>query len=49
VSTWSEIDQKYLFAKKGLSSYVLITSTNEEVRSKCEVLSEQIRSTVKLP
>jgi len=44
-----EIDQKYLFAKKGLSTYILITSTNEEVRSKCEVLSEQIRSTVKLP
>jgi hypothetical protein len=44
-----EIDQKYLFAKKGLSSYILITSTNEEVRSKCEVLSEQIRSKVKLP
>ena len=44
-----EIDQTYLFTKKGLSSYILITSTNEEVRSKCEALSEQIRSKVKLP
>lgn len=44
-----EIDQTYLFAKKGLSSYILIISTNEEVRSKCEALSEQIRSKVKLP
>ena len=44
-----EIDQTYLYAKNGLSSYILVTSTNEEVRSKCEALSEQIRSKVKLP
>jgi TM2 domain-containing membrane protein YozV len=44
----SEIDQSYLFAKKGLSSYILITSMTEDVRSKCEELSERIRSTVRI-
>lgn len=44
-----EIDQKYLFAKKGLSSYILITTAREDVRSKCETLSDQIRSKVRLP
>jgi len=43
-----EIDQSYLFTKKGLSSYVLITSMSDEVRSKCEALSEQIRSSVRV-
>ena len=44
-----EIDQSYLFAKRRLSSYMLITTAREDVRSKCETLSEQIRSKVKLP
>lgn len=45
----AEIDQSYAEVRKGLSIYVLITSSDSETRSRCEALSDEIKSSVRLP
>ncbi|HWC19097.1 MAG TPA: hypothetical protein VG498_18950 [Terriglobales bacterium] len=45
----AEIDQSYAEVRKGLSIYVVITSSDSETRSRCEGLSDQIKSSVRLP
>jgi hypothetical protein len=42
-----EIDQSYAVARKGLSLFIVITSTNPDVRPKCEALSDEIKSSAR--
>jgi TM2 domain-containing membrane protein YozV len=44
----TEIDTSFAELRKGLSIYVVVTSSDSDTRSKCEALSDDIKSSVRL-